>query len=248
MNNNQMEKSIKEQVLEKIKRGEVKMQPKIYFLLKTLFIIGSIFLIFGLVIFLLSLIDFHLRVSGIWYLPRFGLRGLGLSLRLLPWFLIFLSLVLILILEILARRFAFVWRKPVFYSLLGIIFISLIGSFLIAQTHFHPRLFWRAREGKLPLIAPIYQEFGRPKFKEIHRGVVEELRENGFLLRKADDELLTVIFEPDFQFHLKKEVVKRGESVVVMGKREDDTIRAIGIHKIDDRFRPFERRLLQPPF
>ena len=244
--NNQEQKSIQERVLEKIKSGEVKMRPKIYFVLKTILIIGGVFLILGFIIFLISFIHFHLRASGLWYLPAFGFRGFCAYLRLLPWFLIFLSLVLILILEILAKRFSFVWRRPMLYSLLIIIFVVLIGGFIIGKTTFHPRLFFQAREGKLPLMAPIYREFGMPRFKDVHRGVVEKLTENGFLLRKADNELLTIILSFNTQFPFGKEI-KEGDSVVVMGKRDDSTILAIGVRKINDQFRIFERHLFPPP-
>lgn len=244
--NNQEQKSIKERILEKIKRGEVKMRPRIFFILKAILIILGFFLFFGFSVFLLSFIHFHLRASGLWYLPRFGLRGFFVFFRFLPWILIFLSLILILILEILAKRFSFVWRRPILYSLLIIIFIVLIFGFFIEKTPFHSKLFFQARQGRLPLMTPIYREFGMPRFKDVHRGIVEELTEDGFLLRKADDELLTVILSSNTQFPFGKEV-KEGDSVVVMGKKDDGTINAIGILKIDDQFRVFEQKLPRPP-
>jgi len=243
--NNQEQKSIKERILEKIETGQVKMRPKIYFLLKTMLIVGGIFLISGFIIFLISFIHFHLRITGLWYLPSFGFRGLGIYFRLLPWFLILISLILILILEILAKRFSFVWRRPIFYSLLAIILISLVGGFIINKTPFHSRLFFQARQGKLPLMAPAYRQFGMPKFEDVHRGIVEKLTENGFLLRKTDDELLKIILTPDTQFPFGKEI-KIDDSVVVIGKRDDNTVRAFGIRKIDDQFRTFEYRLPNP--
>lgn len=243
---NQEEKlSLTEKVLEKIKSGQVKMRPKFHFVLKTLLVVGAIIVVAGFILFLVSFISFHLRASGVWYLPGFGPSGLGAYLKLLPWFLIFISLILIVILEILAKRFAFVWRRPVFYSLLAVIFIALIGGLLIDRTPLHPGLFWQARQGKLPLMAPAYREFGAPKFREVQRGIVEELTENGFILKKADDELLTVILSSATQFPFGKEI-KDGDSVVVMGEREDSMVRALGVRKIDDEFRVFERRLPRP--
>lgn len=246
MNDKKNQKSLKETLLEKIKSGEMKMRPRAYFILKTILIVGGSLLVGGLAIFLISFISFHLRLSGIWYLPGFGFRGLGIYLRLLPWFLIFISLFLILILEILAKRFSFVWRRPIVYSLLLIIVVALIGGFIITKTSFHPGLFLQAKQGKLPLIGPVYRDFGMPRFQDVHRGVVEELIENGFLLRKADDELLTVILVSGTRFPFEKEV-RQGDTVVVMGEREDSTVRAFGIRRIEDEFRPFERRLRQPP-
>lgn len=246
VNNQQEKKSIRDAVLSKIKKGDVKMRPKTYFLLKTILIVAGVLVACSLIIFLISFISFHLLASGIWYLPSFGFRGFGIYLRLLPWFLIFISLALILVLEILSKRFSFVWRRPIFYSLLAIILIALIGGFIIDKTSFHSGLFLQARQGRLPLAGPVYRDFGMPRFKDVHRGVVEEVTENGFLLRKADDELLTVILTSGTRFPFGKEI-KEGDSVVVMGEREDDTVQTFGIRKIDDEFRSFERRLPRPP-
>ncbi len=116
MTNNQEQKSIKERVLEKIKSKHIKMRPKFYFVLKTVLLAVGFFMVGALVLFLISFISFHLRASGIWYLPGFGPRGWGIYLRLMPWFLILAGLILILMLEILSKRCSFVWRRPVIYS------------------------------------------------------------------------------------------------------------------------------------
>jgi len=248
MNDQEKNSSLSEKVLEKIKSSQVKMRPKFYFVLKTFLIIGGVFIIGALTVFLISFIGFHLRASGIWYLPSFGFRGLGIYLRLMPWFLILAGLILILILEILAKRFSFVWRRPIIYSLLAIILIALIGGFIIERTPFHRGLFFQARQGKLPFAGPVYREFGMPRFHDVQRGVVEEVIENGFKIRTFDDQLLTVVLAEETQFPFGKEIEK-GDTVVVMGEREDDTVRAFGIRKIDDQFRDFERRLPPPmPF
>jgi len=242
--NNQ--KLLREKVFEKIKSGQIAMRPKFYFALKTLLISGIIFLVVLLMAFLVSFISFHLRASGIWYLTAFGWQGLGVYLRLLPWFLIILSIVLILLLEILARRFSFVWRRPLFYSLLAIILIAVVGGFVIEKSSLHPQLFWQAREGKLLLMGPMYREFGMPRFRDVHRGVVEEVTENGFKIRTFDEQLLTVVLVREPRFPLEKEI-KQGDSVVVMGARQNDTVRAFGIRKVDDEFRAFESRPARRP-
>jgi len=244
--NNQQQKSIKERVLEKIKSNRIKMRPRFYFVLKTVLLAVGFFVAGALVLFLISFISFHLRASGVWYLPSFGFRGLGIYLRLMPWFLILAGLILILILEILAKRFSFVWRRPIIYSLLTIILIALIGGFIIERTPFHQGLFFQARQGKLPFAGPVYRSFGMPRFHDVQRGVVEEVIENGFKIRTFDYQLLTVVLAEETQFPFGKEIEK-GDTVVVMGEREDDTVRAFGVRKIDDQFGTFERRLLPPP-
>jgi len=245
MDEQEKKSSLTDKVLEKIKGGQIKMRPKFYFVLKTVLLAVGFFVAGSLVLFLISFISFHLRASGIWYLPGFGPRGWGIYLRLMPWFLILAGLILILILEILAKRFSFVWRRPIIYSLLAIILIALIGGFIIERTPFHLGLFFQAREGKLPFAGPIYRDFGMPRFHDVQRGVVEEVIENGFKIRTFDDQLLTVVLAGETQFPFGKEIEK-GDTVVVMGEREDDTVRAFGIREVDDQFRVFERRLHPP--
>lgn len=241
------QRSLREKIIEKIGSGQVKMRPKFHFILKTLIMACGIFLAVLLILFLVSFIGFHLRASGIWYLPTFGLRGFAVYLRLLPWFLIILSIILILLLEILTRKFSFVWRRPILYSLIVIILIAIVGGFIIERTSFHPDLFLRAREGRLPLMGPMYRQFGMPDPRNVYRGVVEEITEDGFKIRTFDDQLLTVIFIQEAHFPFEKEI-NQEDSVVVMGERQNGTVRAFDVRKIDDEFRTFERRPPpQPP-
>jgi hypothetical protein len=243
--NNQ--KSLREKIFQKIESGQIKMRPKFHFILKTLLVACGIFLATLLILFLVSFIGFHLRASGIWYFPTFGWRGFAVYVGLLPWFLIILSIILILLLEVLTKHFSFVWRRPIFYSLLVIILIAVIGGFLIERTSFHPNLFLRARQGNLPLMGPIYREFGMPNFRNVYRGVVEEVTEDGFRIRTFDDQLLTVILAQEAHLPFKEEIEQK-DTVVVMGERRDDTVRAFDVREIDDAFKVFERRPpRQPP-
>lgn len=236
--------SIKERILEKIKQGKVKMRPKIYFVFKTILIIFGIFLFLGLSLFLLSFIHFHLRISGLWYLPRFGLGGLAIYFKSLPWLLILVFIVLILLLEVLSRKFSIVWKKPLLYSFLAIFAILIIGTFILDKTSVHPRLLFETQRGKIPPLAPLYREIGLPEFRDFHRGIVERVGEKEFLLKKVDGKELKVSFPKEIKFPLELEI-KEGDSVVIMGKKEDSKIKAIKIRKVEDRFKFFERELLR---
>lgn len=243
--NNQKQKPIKETVFEKIKSGQVKMRPRLYFVSKTVLVVFGALAAGIFILFLISFILFALRASGLWFLPGFGLRGFRIFFISLPWLLILISGILIVVLEILVKRFAFVWRKPILYSLLAIILVVFLGSFLIDRTPFHSGLFLRAREGRLPLAGPIYRGFGMPESHGVHAGVVLEIIENGFRLKKPDNQLLTIVVTPDTQFSSEKEI-KQGDTVVVMGERDDNTVRAFGIRKVENRFNIFERRMPLP--
>ena len=242
--NNNNENSIKEKVLERIKKGEVKMRPKIYFLLKTILVTFALLALLFLVLFLISFISFYLRLTGLWYLPIFHPKFFWLYLKFLPWLLIIFCLILILIVEILAKRFSFVWRKPIIYSLLAIILFALIGGLLFEKTGLHSHFFFQTKEGRMPLMAPVYRQFGRPPVSDLNRGIVEEITEKGFKMRIFGNQLLEVNFANN---NISFPEIKEGDSVVVVGKKEDGTIKAFGVKKINDSLREFEKRMFRGP-
>jgi len=248
MENNQQKNNIIDKVLAKIKKGDVKMKPKVYFVLKTILTIGGVFIIGAFALFLISFISFHLRASGVGYLPNFGFLGFGAYLRLLPWFLIIASVLLIILLEILAKHFAFVYRRPIFYSLLIIILIALVGGLVIDKTPFHSSLFLQARQGELPFAGPIYRDFGMPELRDVHRGVVSETTEIGFIMETSQGNELTVVINSETRVMFKAEI-KREDTVVVFGKEEGGVINAIGVSTVDDnlKFPSSMRSPLSPP-
>ncbi|MBC7074165.1 hypothetical protein H5T58_02135, partial [Candidatus Parcubacteria bacterium] len=75
-----MEK-LKDKILEKIKKGEIKMKPKLYFLLKSILFVLVLGFLVLFSFFLVSFIRFHLISSGLWYLPNFGPEGVLAFLR-----------------------------------------------------------------------------------------------------------------------------------------------------------------------
>jgi len=116
--------SISDKIFNKIKKEQIKMRPKIYFILKAVLIALTTLLVAFFVLFLVSFIFFNLRASGAWFLPRFGLPVIGIFFKSLPWLLILITIILIGVLEILVKRFSFAYRRPILYSILFIIIFT----------------------------------------------------------------------------------------------------------------------------
>jgi len=235
MNNQEQKNSISDNVLDKIKSGDVKMKPKIYFILRMVLLILGVMFLFSFIIYLISFILFSLRASGLLFLPKFGFLGIGILFGSLPWFLIFLAAILIVILEIFTKHFTFIYRRPILYSLLTIIVIVIAVSFLIEKTPFHSSLFLSAREKHLPLIGPFYRNYGAPSLHNVHRGVVSEIIDNSFKIKTPRNETLTVVITSQTHLPPEKEI-KEGDEVVVLGERNDDTVEALEIHQIEKDF------------
>ncbi|MEA3452936.1 MAG: hypothetical protein U9Q96_01190 [Patescibacteria group bacterium] len=233
MNINLQKLSTSDKVLEKIKQGQVKMRPKIYFILKTLLVVLGIIISTLFALYLISFIVFALRASGAWYLSGFGFEGMKASIVLIPWVLILVALILIIVLEILVKRFSFSYRQPIFYTLLGIIIFVFLGSFAIGKTGFHTNLFQRARDGRLPVAESFYRGFGMGKFKNVHRGTVSELKENGFTIKTRRGDILIVIITEETRFLFEGDV-EIDDMVIIMGEVNDNTVVAIGVRRVND--------------
>ncbi len=230
--------SLIKRVLEQVQSGQVKMRPKSYFILRAILVGLLACLVALFVLYLISFIVFSLRTSGVWFLPGFGFGALGVFFKSLPWLLIIIALALIVVLEIFVKRFSFAYRRPILYSVLGIIILAFLGSFLIARTPFHPKLFWKAREGKLPMVGGFYRGLGAPKLSDVHQGIITEITNGGFSIETPQGEILTVLATSNN--------VKENERVVVLGKRDNSTIKAFSFLWVDDKFDIFQRRPHRP--
>ncbi len=167
---------------------------------------------------------------------------MGILFLSLPWLLILIAVILIIVLELFVKRFTFAYRKPILYSILGIIVFTILGSFVIAKTPLHPDLFWKARQGKLPMAGKFYRGFGMPKLSNVHCGTVSSTTDNGFYLETPKGEILTIVAISTTRFLLGKDI-KKDDRVVVLGKRDDGTVEAFGVRIVDNQFDIFGRRV-----
>jgi len=234
--------NIKNNVLNEIKSGEIKMKPRSYFMIRTLLFALGISVLFLFVIYIVSFIVFSLRISGIAFLPLFGFRGIRILFGSLPWLLLLLAVVLIIGLEVFAEHISFIYKRPIVYSLVVIIAIVLIAGFLLGISSFHSNLFYGAQEGHLPFIGSFYRGFGAPQFENIHHGIVSSLTNSGFVIETPNGEMFTVLSSSN---GIKN--VKDGDSVLVIGERKGNVIQASDVKKIteDLNFFPSHRRMMK---
>lgn len=229
---------ISNKVLKKIKSEKVKMRPKIYFVLRGVLIALSIVFVILFVLYLVSFVFFSLRISGVWYLPRFGFPGLGIFLVSFPWLLIVIAILLIIVLEVLVKRFSFTYRRPILYSILGIVILVFLVSFIIGRTQLHSELFWRAREGRLPVIGEFYRGYGMPGPRDVHHGMISGITDDGFQVEKTDGQIVNIIITDTTRFPSGADF-EEGDMVVVFGKQDNSIIKASGIIKADEEFKDF---------
>jgi len=241
MNNkdqNQNQESIGQAVLAKIKKEGVKMHPRIYFVARAVFLAFVIVFAVLLILYFASFAVFSLRASGAWFLPRFGGPGLKIFFASLPWIPILIVGAAIVLLEMLAKRFNLVYRRPIVYSLLAIIVVAIIGGFLLEKIPFHSRIFIRSQNENLPGIGGFYREFGAPQPRDARFGIVVSPAESKFLIQAPDNETTTVTYTKETRIP-GGYVIKEGDKVSVLGKLVNGILEAFEIREVKGDFRFF---------
>lgn len=217
-------------IFDTIKSGKVKMRPRWYFILQaTLGIVASVVLFFA-IIFLTIFTVFIQHETGAGLAVSYGLTGWLIFLRALPWTLILTAIVFIILLAILAKRYAFVYQRPLIYALMGIVVLVVIFTLIITATPFYSAVFTATPGSSGVFIDDIYHYETTP-LGSVHRGEVTLIANNGFLLQNSEGETSTVIFAPGTA--LKPGDFRAGEQVVVFGGRgQDGLIEAFGVQKL----------------
>jgi hypothetical protein len=230
MNDNNHSKSIKDNVLKAIEAGKVTMRPRWHFVLKALLLLVGTILASMTLIFLISFIIFILHETGIWFIPGFGFHGIGLFFGSLPWLMLLLALVFIVMLEVLVRRYAFAYRKPLLYSTFGVIGLVILGGVIVSATPFHRGLFNSARNNNLPVAGGFYRQYGMRRNDHVIVGNITEIKNTGYSLIERRGQAVEVIISDDTYFPDGKDFMV-GDSIVVLGDRNGDKINAGGIKK-----------------
>jgi len=232
MNNKQEKNHIAEKVLGRIKRGKIKMKSKMHFVFGAVLLMLGVLILILFIPYLVSLIVFSLRVSGVLFLPKFGFPGMRIMISSLPWLLILITTILIVLLEIFTQKFTFIYRKPAIYSLIVIIGIISIGSFLIGKTSLHPNLFWEAQAKSLPAIGAVYRDFGSRRIDNMYHGVIVEMVDSGFKIETLCSDVFTVIINPETSLISDTEL-QENDTVVVLGQINNNIVQALDIRKVE---------------
>jgi len=157
MMNLNKDKSIQEKVLSAIKEGKLSMRPKWHFVLITIMHVLVAVILFFALIYLVSFIGLVAREKELFKLLHLNPRELYLLMTSIPWIIVILSIFLLFTFYKLVKEYAFIYKKPLVYSLSGIIFlVVLIGAIIqILDVNFR---FARFGEGpKVPVLGPMHK-------------------------------------------------------------------------------------------
>ncbi len=220
--------NLQQNILNKIKNGELDMKPKWHFVLKAGLLLSGVVVATLLVVYLLSLAFFFMHQSGIIFAPEFGMRGIGLFLVSSPWLLIGMSIVFLTLLYFLVTQYSFSYHRPLLYSMIGVVVIALIGSGFVQQTTMHQRMGEFVGRHEVPVFSPLYREALNQRPEGVVVGVITEVNDNGFVIDSERDGTVGVSVTNDTRMKPGTKLIV-GEVVMVFGDRQKDTIDAFGV-------------------
>lgn len=235
-------KLISQEIISKIEKGELKMRPKAYFVVKTILIIGWLVLAFLFALYFGSLIVFVLKVNDIFLFHGMGFRVIRSILLSFPWQLVFLVLGLIILVEITAKRFNFVYRKPLIISLLIILALVFSSSLLIEKSSLHNSFFRLAEQEKLPLAGRMYRELGNLEIENVYFGKIVEKRDDSWLMELDNGEIVGLRITEKTKGRRIFSEIEEGGRVIVVGELEGNLINVESFKRIERRFRNYQER------
>jgi len=223
--------SMKEKMLAKINTGEVKMMPRWYFVLRGLLWASLGVVLFLVAIYVLSFFLFFLRETGLWFAPGFGLEGLMLFVVSSPWILVAAVGGFVLVLYLLVRSYAFSYKKPLVYSMIGIV-LAVIGIASVLQSvGFHDRTRDFAETHRVPGLAPLYRSLDEKPPKDVTKGEVILVTSTALQIATREGNIVVHISDTT---KMPKTAVTVGERVEVFGPNVNGFIEAFGIRKAGD--------------
>jgi hypothetical protein len=223
-----------DKVLCAIRDGKLCMKPRWRFILRTVFaIIGAVALVLA-GIFLISFIIFITRYNGVGYAPLIGPRGWRMLFVSLPWVLILISVVFVFGLEMLIRRYAFAYRRPVIYSFFGLLILIVGGSVIITTTSFHRRVAHSPRVQMMaPFVHTFYSDFREAPVGGVFRGVVNNVATDTLFFVNRRGDMRQVFITPTTLF-LSGRFPAASNTIVIFGAPSGTAIEADGIGVVDE--------------
>ncbi len=224
---------ISKKIISKIKKGEVKMKPRFYFLIKSLLVIGILFLFFLFVIFFVSLIIFVFQKNNFFVLLGMGNFGLRAFILHFPWYLLLIAFILIIVIETVSKKFKFIYRKPLIYSFLFIIIFTFIGSIFVNNVSLHKYLLKMAEEDRLPIGGRMYRNIGDIEMENIYFGKLLEKKEDYWIMEFDDGEIVKLEITEKTRGHRFFPEIEMGSDVVVIGEKDNSVVNVLRFKKMN---------------
>lgn len=227
-------KSISENVFSEIKKNRIEMRPKLYFVIKSILFIGFLILLLVFLLYLGSLTIFVLRANNIFDFQGMGYYAFRSIILSFPWYLVFSSVVLIILVEIFSNKFRFVYRNPLIYSLFVIIVLVLAGSFFVEKSSVHQYFFNLSQREKLPIMGRMYKNLGNLDIENAYIGKILEKKDDYWTMELSNGEVVSLRVNEETKGRRVYLEIKEGSDVMVIGELKSGIIDVFTFRKIND--------------
>ncbi len=222
-----IEQTTERTVMATIEQGSVKMRSRWFFIIQTALVGACILVISGMVVYVVSLAVFVTEESGVWAAPQYGWQGFLLFTRSIPWFLIISALALLGITEVLARRFSFVYSRPLAYSFALFVVCTAVAGSVVAQTSFHRSLSEFVNRHRVPIVPTWYKRYDPETQQGVWRGRVIMMGDGRFVIERRSGLTTTIMIST--KTRLPPFPINENDRVMVIGVGETSTVSAWGI-------------------
>ncbi len=195
MQNSELKDNLKENILEKIKKDEVKMTSKQFFILKwiTLFIVSLFFLTLGF--YILAYVIFLFVDNGLIYMPLFSESGIMNFIIEIPWTLVLLGLFSIFLFSITSKTFYKIYRKPFLAFFFSILMIILLSQVILIVSGSLKYIKEEAYKENIHLVPDKFLDFRDSQTGTLLVGYVVGTSTNSIIIRDRRNNLVEVFTE-----------------------------------------------------
>ena len=188
-----------------------------------------------MVLYLISFVLFIFHQSGSVFAFGFGFRGISFFIMSSPWLLIGTSFIFLILLYLLVTQYSFSFKQPLLYTMLSLILLSLLGSWLIQQTTVHQRIGHFTERHDVPVFSPLYRNAMNQRPDGLVVGQITEISGSDLVLTSEQGESITIKITEKTRMPRETPIIV-GEYLIVFGERDESVITAFGIKPRPDNF------------
>lgn len=198
---NNIQNTIQDKILEKIKSGEVKMISRRFFFLKwaTLAVTSIFFLILSVYIF--AYVIFLFVDNGLMVIPLNSVSGNGIFSGLLkivieiPWTLVALGLVSLFLFSITSKTFYKIYRKPLITFYFSILMVVVLSHIIFLETGTFDFVKREAYNAGIHLVPNKFLQFRDSQTQSIYVGYVFATSSNSIIITNRFGSKQELFFE-----------------------------------------------------
>jgi len=233
MNNGEDKKeNLREEVLGRIRRGEVKMHSRGYFLLKSF--LWALALVFFLLLTaaLTVFVFYSLKLTGVLALTGFGFKGMRDFLLAIPLSLVVITLLFIFAAGVFLKQYPVTYRRPLIYGVGALLVIISLGSVaLVASTGLRRGIYETVEYGEIPVISDFYDAYTKTNNGKVTVGRVVRAEEGEMTVVTREGEEVRAVFGPQTSIYTDR-AFGVGDYVIVYGARNGQVVGVMAVERV----------------